>query len=88
MGTAAATSAPVPRASTLSQLLDSYYETVKAVWEERFERRYDLNPFIKQPRPNKKGPGAALLATPRAPASKLVLFHDIGLQGANDLKKL
>ena len=29
-----------PRASTLYQLLDSYYETVKAVWEERFERRY------------------------------------------------
>ena len=29
-----------PRASSLYQLFDSHYETVKAVWEERFERQY------------------------------------------------
>ncbi len=29
-----------PRASSLYQLFDSHYETVKAVWEERFERHY------------------------------------------------
>ena len=29
-----------PRASSLYQLLDSHYETVKSLWEERFERRY------------------------------------------------
>jgi hypothetical protein len=54
MGTAAAStalhsgpsgSAPLyrprnPRASSLYQLLNSHYETVKSLWEERFERRY------------------------------------------------
>ena len=29
-----------PRATSLYQLLDVHYETVKGVWEERFERRY------------------------------------------------
>ena len=29
-----------PRASSLYQLLDSLYDTVKGLWEERFERRY------------------------------------------------
>jgi len=29
-----------PRASPLFQLFETYYETVKAVWEERFERQY------------------------------------------------
>jgi len=29
-----------PRASALYQLLDSHYETVKGLWEERLERRY------------------------------------------------
>lgn len=29
-----------PRASSLYQLFDSHYETVKAVWEDRFERQY------------------------------------------------
>ena len=29
-----------PRTTSLYQLVDSYYETVKGVWEERFERRY------------------------------------------------
>jgi len=29
-----------PRASSLYQLFDSLYETVKGLWEERFERRY------------------------------------------------
>ena len=29
-----------PRASSLYPLFDSHYETVKAVWEERFERQY------------------------------------------------
>ena len=29
-----------PRASPLFQLFETNYETVKAVWEERFERQY------------------------------------------------
>ncbi len=29
-----------PRASPLFQLFETHYETVKSVWEERFERRY------------------------------------------------
>jgi hypothetical protein len=29
-----------PRATALYQLLDKHYQTVKGVWEERFERRY------------------------------------------------
>ena len=29
-----------PRASPLFQLFETHYETVKAVWEERFERQY------------------------------------------------
>ena len=29
-----------PRAGALCQLLESCYETVKGLWEERFERRY------------------------------------------------
>ena len=29
-----------PRATALYQLLESHYETVKGMWEERFERRY------------------------------------------------
>jgi hypothetical protein len=29
-----------PRASSLYQLLNSLYDTVKGLWEERFERRY------------------------------------------------
>lgn len=29
-----------PRATCLYQLLDKHYETVKGLWEERFERRY------------------------------------------------
>ncbi len=29
-----------PRATALYQLLESCYETVKGLWEERFERRY------------------------------------------------
>jgi hypothetical protein len=29
-----------PRATALYQLLDKHYETVKGLWEERFERRY------------------------------------------------
>jgi hypothetical protein len=29
-----------PRASSLYQLLDSHYESVKSLWEERFEGRY------------------------------------------------
>ena len=29
-----------PRATSLYQLLDKHYETVKGLWEERFERRY------------------------------------------------
>jgi len=29
-----------PRATSLYQLLDSYYERLKGSWEERFERRY------------------------------------------------
>ncbi len=29
-----------PRATSLYQLLDVHYETVKGVWEERFERQY------------------------------------------------
>ena len=54
MGAMAATPAPVPRpggypslyrprnarASPLYQLLEAYYEDVKAVWEERFEKKY------------------------------------------------
>ena len=27
-------------ATTLYQLLDAYYEDVKAIWEERFEKKY------------------------------------------------
>ena len=54
MGAMAATSVPFPKAdacptryrprnprlSSLYQLLESHYETVKSVWEDRFERRY------------------------------------------------
>jgi len=54
MGAMAATSVPFPRADacpplyrprnpslgSLYQLLESHYETVKSVWEDRFERRY------------------------------------------------
>ncbi len=29
-----------PRATSLYQLLESRYETVKGLWEERFEQRY------------------------------------------------
>ena len=29
-----------PRATALYQLLEAHYETVKGLWEERFERRY------------------------------------------------
>ena len=29
-----------PRATSLYQLLDVHYETVKGLWEERFEQRY------------------------------------------------
>ena len=29
-----------PRASPLFQLFETHYETVKSVWEERFERQY------------------------------------------------
>jgi hypothetical protein len=29
-----------PRTTSLYQLLDKHYETVKRLWEERFERRY------------------------------------------------
>ncbi len=29
-----------PRATFLYQLLESHYETVKSIWEERFEQRY------------------------------------------------
>ncbi len=29
-----------PRASPLFQLFETHYETVKSVWEERFERHY------------------------------------------------
>ena len=29
-----------PRASPLYQLLETYYEQVKAIWEERFEKKY------------------------------------------------
>jgi len=29
-----------PRATSLYQLLEAHYETVKGLWEERFERRY------------------------------------------------
>ena len=29
-----------PRASPLFQLFETYFETVKAMWEERFERHY------------------------------------------------
>ncbi len=28
------------RATTLYQLLEAYYEDVKAIWEERFEKKY------------------------------------------------
>ena len=31
-----------PRTTSLYQLVDKLYETVKGVWEERFERRYDF----------------------------------------------
>ncbi len=29
-----------PRASPLFQLFETHYETIKSVWEERFERQY------------------------------------------------
>ena len=29
-----------PRKTPLFRLLESYYETVKGIWEERFESRY------------------------------------------------
>lgn len=29
-----------PRATSLYQLVDNHYETVKGLWEDRFERRY------------------------------------------------
>ncbi len=29
-----------PQNSTLYQLLEAYYEDVKALWEERFEKKY------------------------------------------------
>ncbi|MFQ5512785.1 MAG: transposase zinc-binding domain-containing protein, partial [Candidatus Krumholzibacteriia bacterium] len=29
-----------PRATSLYQLLEAHYETVKGLWEERFEQRY------------------------------------------------
>ncbi len=29
-----------PRATALYQLLEAHYETLKGLWEERFERRY------------------------------------------------
>jgi hypothetical protein len=29
-----------PRATSLYQLLEAHYDTVKGLWEERFERRY------------------------------------------------
>lgn len=29
-----------PRATSLYQILDTHFETLKRLWEERFERRY------------------------------------------------
>ena len=47
MGTMSRTLDPPPlyrprnaRASPLYQLLETYYEDVKAIWEERFEKKF------------------------------------------------
>src|SRR3972149_2826296 len=69
-----------PRATSLYQLFVNHYETVKAVWEERFERRYGFwrgfydNTVAKYLDCGLFESGFARVVCPRCHAAVLVAF--------------